>query len=81
MEVKNIPLVRIHTSPLNPRKTIDEGDLQDLSNNIKQQGLLQPITVRPIEADDTNPLCGEFEIICGERRYRAVSMLEKDTIP
>ncbi|MSS16229.1 ParB/RepB/Spo0J family partition protein [Sodaliphilus pleomorphus] len=81
MEVKNIPLVRIHTSPLNPRKTIDEGDLQDLSNNIKQQGLLQPITVRPIEADDTNPLCGEFEIICGERRYRAVSMLEEDTIP
>lgn len=81
MEVKNIPLVRIHTSPLNPRKTIDEGDLQDLSNNIKQQGLLQPITVRPIEAGDTNPLCGEFEIICGERRYRAVSMLEEDTIP
>lgn len=81
MEVKNIPLVRIHTSPLNPRKTIDEGDLQDLSNNIKQQGLLQPITVRPIEADDTKPLCGEFEIICGERRYRAVSMLEEDTIP
>lgn len=81
MEVKNIPLVRIHTSPLNPRKTIDEGDLQDLSNNIKQQGLLQPITVRPIEVDDTNPLCGEFEIICGERRYRAVSMLEEDTIP
>ena len=81
MEVKNIPLVRIHTSPLNPRKTIDEGDLQDLSNNIKQQGLLQPITVRPIEADDTNPLGGEFEIVCGERRYRAVSMLEEDTIP
>lgn len=81
MEVKKIPLVRIHTSPLNPRKTIDEGDLQDLSNNIKQQGLLQPITVRPIEADDTNPLGGEFEIICGERRYRAVSMLEEDTIP
>ncbi len=81
MEVKNIPLVRIHTSPLNPRKTIDEGDLQDLSNNIKQQGLLQPITVRPIKADDTNPLGGEFEIVCGERRYRAVSMLEEDTIP
>ena len=81
MEVKKIPLVRIHTSPLNPRKTIDEGDLQDLSNNIKQQGLLQPITVRPIEADDINPLGGEFEIICGERRYRAVSMLEEDTIP
>lgn len=78
MEVKNIPLVRIHTSPLNPRKTINEGDLLDLALNIKNQGLLQPITVRPIPPNDINPVGGDFEIVMGERRYRAVSLLNKN---
>ncbi len=67
MEIKQIPISSVHPSPMNPRKTFDEGDLQELSDNIETQGLLQPITVRPM---------GEhYEIVCGERRYRAVSKL------
>lgn len=70
MEIKRIPLSLVTPSPMNPRKTFDEGDLQELADNIENQGLLQPITVRP--TDD-----GKFEIICGERRYRASMLLKQ----
>lgn len=73
MEVKSIKLASVHPSPMNPRKTFDEVALKELSENIRQQGLLQPITVRPV-ADNT-----EYEIVCGERRYRAYSILFEET--
>lgn len=66
MEVKNIPLSDIQPSPLNPRKTIDEEGIRELADNIRQNGLLQPITIRPVEGKDV-----PYEIVCGERRYRA----------
>lgn len=69
MEIKQIPLASVHPSPMNPRKTFDEAALKELSENIRQQGLLQPITVRPM-ADDNG-----YEIVCGERRYRAYRIL------
>ena len=72
-QIKNIPLASIEPSPLNPRKTFDKEALQELADNILQHGLLQPITVRPIEANDKDPL-GHFEIVCGERRYRAFKL-------
>lgn len=89
MEIRQIPISLVHPSPMNPRKTFDEGDLQELADNIEKQGLLQPITVRPIK-DKTQfaERAGvgmsitedEFEIICGERRYRAFkSIWEKLT--
>ena len=70
-EIINIPIGAIQPSPRNPRKTFDEADLKELADNIKQQGLLQPITVRPT-------LDGCYEIVCGERRYRAWCLLVKD---
>lgn len=70
MEVKNLKLSSVHPSPMNPRKTFDEGALKELADNIRQQGLLQPITVRPLGGAD-----GEYEIVCGERRYRAFRIL------
>lgn len=73
MEVKSLKLVSVHPSPMNPRKTFDEAALKELSENIRQQGLLQPITVRPV-ADNT-----EYEIVCGERRYRAYRILFEET--
>lgn len=73
MEVKSLKLASVHPSPMNPRKTFDEVALKELSENIRQQGLLQPITVRPV-ADNT-----EYEIVCGERRYRAYSILFEET--
>ena len=73
MEVKSVKLSSVHPSPMNPRKTFDEAALKELSENIRQQGLLQPITVRPV-ADNT-----EYEIVCGERRYRAYRILFEET--
>lgn len=73
MEVKSLKLSSVHPSPMNPRKTFDEVALKELSENIRQQGLLQPITVRPI-ADST-----EYEIVCGERRYRAYRRLFEES--
>lgn len=73
MEVKSLKLSSVHPSPMNPRKTFDEAALMELSENIRQQGLLQPITVRPV-ADNT-----EYEIVCGERRYRAYRILFEET--
>lgn len=73
LAVKNINLSLIEPSPLNPRKTIDEEGIRELADNILQHGLLQPITVRTIEADSKEPV-GHFEIVCGERRFRAFKL-------
>ena len=67
-DVKKININDIHTSPMNPRKTFDEGAIAELAASIKQHGLLQPITVRPHISTDA---CGNYEIVMGERRYRA----------
>lgn len=85
MEVKNIPIGEVHPSPMNPRKTFDEDALQELADNIRQQGLIQPITVRPKVIDILEPgindivkITDGYEIVCGERRYRALSVLNKE---
>lgn len=70
MGIRQIPLSLVTPSPMNPRKTFDEEELKELADNIEKQGLLQPITVRP--ALET----GRFEVVCGERRFRAISMLK-----
>ena len=85
MEVQNIRIDLISPSPLNPRKTFDEVALQELASNIEKQGLLQPITVRVAKSEDvTNLETGDvttipcsYEIVCGERRFRAVSLLKE----
>lgn len=85
-ESNNIPQVQeiligcIDPSPMNPRKTFNEDALRELAENIRQQGLLQPITVRHKLFTDgkgnTFPLETAFEIVCGERRYRACKMID-----
>ena len=70
MDIEKIALSSVTPSPMNPRKTFDEGELKELSANIEKQGLLQPITIRPVEGGPT-----PYEIVCGERRYRAYKML------
>lgn len=59
----------------NDRTVFCQSDLQDLANSIKEHGLIQPITVREIEET------GIYEIVAGERRYRACKLLGWDTIP
>ena len=83
MEVQQIPIGRIKPSPMNPRKIFAQEDLQELAQNIKEQGLLQPITVRPSDyLDEVDNETGEvvsvptgYEIVCGERRYRAMMII------
>ena len=53
-ELKNIELCKINPSLRNPRKTISKDELAELATNIKSQGLLQPITVRPVSYDVIN---------------------------
>ncbi|MBE6310539.1 MAG: chromosome partitioning protein ParB [Bacteroidales bacterium] len=84
MEIKQISIGKIKPSPMNPRKTFNEEDINELANNIESQGLLQPITVRPIEFtdeldEDTGAVVSfptSYELVCGERRFRAVSLLK-----
>lgn len=65
-KMMEIEITKISPSPRNPRKTFSEEDLAELAQNIRNQGLLQPITVRPIGKT--------YEIVCGERRYRACKL-------
>lgn len=82
MEIRQIPLSLVSPSPMNPRKTFDENELLELADNIEKQGLLQPITVRPIKdarqfavMNGTADFHPKYEIVCGERRYRAFCKL------
>ncbi|MEQ1521875.1 MAG: ParB/RepB/Spo0J family partition protein [Aestuariivirga sp.] len=62
--LRHLPIELLHSNPNNPRKQFKEEELEDLSKSIREKGLLQPIVVRQ-RAD------GEFEIVAGERRWRA----------
>lgn len=72
---ENVSLALIQPSAFNPRKTFDEASLKELSESIASQGVLQQIGLRPIADTD------RYEIIFGERRYRASVMAGLATIP
>lgn len=76
MQVRNIPISDITPSPLNPRKTFEADELLELANSIKENGLIQPITIRKTPKGSEH----KFEIVCGERRYRACVINEMETI-
>jgi ParB family chromosome partitioning protein len=71
-----IPIELIHRNPLQPRQHFAEAELAELETSIRASGVLQPILVRP---SPTTP--GEFEIVAGERRWRAAQKAGLGTIP
>ena len=73
-KILNISLARIKPNPYQPRKHFDTVEVEELANSIRQYGILQPIIVRRTRT-------GEYELIAGERRFRASAMLRLDTIP
>jgi ParB family transcriptional regulator, chromosome partitioning protein len=73
-ELKRIPLDLLQRGKYQPRTHMDKGALEDLAASIKAQGVVQPIVVRPI----TN---GNYEIVAGERRWRAAQLAGLDVIP
>ena len=61
-----------------PRTRMDEGALYELAESIKAQGIMQPILVRPLAGEGG---AGRYEIIAGERRYRAAKLAGLDSVP
>ena len=73
-QVTSLPLQKIEPNPLQPRKLFDEEELQTLSESITQHGIIQPLTVRKGQN-------GFYQIIAGERRWRAARMAGLRTVP
>jgi len=72
--INEIDLSKIEANPFQPRTNFDEESLKELAESIKEIGLIQPITLRKI-ADD------KYQIIAGERRFRAAQMAGLESIP
>jgi ParB family chromosome partitioning protein len=72
--INEIELSKIEANPFQPRTKFDEESLKELAASIKEIGLIQPITLRKV-ADD------KYQIIAGERRFRASQMAGLETIP
>lgn len=64
-----------------PRTRMDEGALYELAESIKVQGIMQPILVRRLDADAARERKAEYEIIAGERRFRAAALAGLDSVP
>ena len=73
-EITNLPLQKIEPNPLQPRKLFDEEELQALADSIARHGIIQPLTVRKAEN-------GYYQIIAGERRWRAARLANLHTVP
>lgn len=73
-ELRVLPVDLIAPNPSQPRRAFDEQALLELVDSIRARGVLQPVLVRPLAG-------GRYELIAGERRWRAVRMAERETIP
>ena len=78
--LNELPIEEIGPGPFQPRKKIDEQQLSELSASIEAQGVLQPIVVRERAVQDSQTGI-RYEIIAGERRWRAAQLANLDTIP
>jgi ParB family transcriptional regulator, chromosome partitioning protein len=72
--LRHMPIELMRASPNNPRKHFADADLDDLARSIRDKGLLQPIVVRPLQQ-------GEYEIVAGERRWRAAQRAGIHDVP
>jgi len=73
---RDVPIDRVRRSELNPRKNFAEKELKELADSIREKGLVQPLVVRPIKN-----VPGHYEIVAGERRWRAAQLAALRTIP
>jgi ParB family transcriptional regulator, chromosome partitioning protein len=74
-----LPLAALRAGAYQPRTRMDEGSLYELAQSIKSQGVMQPILVRPLDAAVHG--AGQYEIIAGERRFRAARLAGLDEVP
>ena len=73
-ELANLPVDQIHANPRQPRQRIDSESTAGLAESIRAQGLVQPVLVRPREE-------GGYELIAGERRWRAAQEAGVEAVP
>jgi len=64
--LRRVPVQSIRPNPYQPRKAINDESLVALASSVKELGVLQPIIVRPVDGEE-----GHYELIAGERRWRA----------
>jgi ParB family chromosome partitioning protein len=72
-QIREVPLDRILPNPAQPRLSYEEDSLTELADSIREHGVLQPILVRPVGS--------RYELIAGERRWRASRLAERESIP
>lgn len=72
-QLKDLPIGSIHPDPNQPRRYFDEKALEELASSIKQHGIVQPIVVVPHDSG--------YQIVAGERRYRAAGIAGLSTVP
>jgi ParB family transcriptional regulator, chromosome partitioning protein len=73
-ELRNLPITSLKPGKYQPRTRMDQAALQELAQSIKQRGIVQPILVREVGA-------GKFEIVAGERRWRAAQIAGLAEVP
>jgi ParB family transcriptional regulator, chromosome partitioning protein len=73
-ELRELPLDLISPNPRQPRADIDEAALAALADSLRERGVLQPVLVRPVPG-------GTYELIAGERRWRAAQLAGFETVP
>lgn len=71
-----VPIEKVHANPNQPRRDFEPTALEDLANSIRQKGVLQPLIVRPRPG-----AADEYEIVAGERRWRASQLAGRHQVP
>lgn len=79
--VRDVPIEKIRPNPAQPRMTWHEETLKELAASIKEHGVLQPILVRPAGTGPEGGMDVAYEIIAGERRWRASKIAGRETVP
>jgi ParB family chromosome partitioning protein len=73
-DLRSLPVELIVPNPRQPRRTFDEATLEALASSLRERGVLQPVLVRPVAG-------GTYELVAGERRWRAAQLAGLETLP
>lgn len=72
----SLPIEKLHPNPDQPRRQFDETAIQELAQSVREHGILQPLIVRPFPGRD-----GQYQIVAGERRWRAAQLAQIHDVP
>lgn len=75
-DIKHVPIEFVRSNARNPRSFFDENELEELAVSIKKRGIIQPIVVRPVAG-----ISDAYEIVAGERRWRAAQRAGQHSVP